>query len=60
MAVNENLSRIYGERNDETVDLERMVNRWSLDYYLFSALQAFRDGRYDDFCQIRDIIQSKF
>uniref|UniRef100_A0A3B3RWR8 Telomeric repeat binding factor 2 n=1 Tax=Paramormyrops kingsleyae TaxID=1676925 RepID=A0A3B3RWR8_9TELE len=46
------------ERNDETVDLERMVNRWSLDYYLFSALQAFRDGRYDDFSQIRDIIQN--
>ncbi|XP_023666917.2 telomeric repeat binding factor a [Paramormyrops kingsleyae] len=58
MAVNENLSRICGQRNDETVDLERMVNRWSLDYYLFSALQAFRDGRYDDFSQIRDIIQN--
>ncbi|XP_048829224.1 telomeric repeat binding factor a [Brienomyrus brachyistius] len=58
MAVNENVSRIYGQRNDEIVDLDRVVNRWSLDYYLFSAQQAFRDGQYDDFCQIRDIIQN--
>uniref|UniRef100_A0A8C9TWU9 Uncharacterized protein n=1 Tax=Scleropages formosus TaxID=113540 RepID=A0A8C9TWU9_SCLFO len=35
-----------------------IVNRWNVDYYVYCALESFRDGQYTDFCQIRDILQS--
>ncbi|KAG7454499.1 hypothetical protein MATL_G00260420 [Megalops atlanticus] len=37
--------------------LDCIISRWNVDYYIFSALNSFRDGRYTDFCQFRDILQ---
>ncbi|XP_066570215.1 telomeric repeat binding factor a isoform X2 [Amia ocellicauda] len=39
-------------------DLESVVTRWVVDYYVHCALGAFRDGLYKDFCEIRDVLQS--
>uniref|UniRef100_W5LZH0 Telomeric repeat binding factor 2 n=1 Tax=Lepisosteus oculatus TaxID=7918 RepID=W5LZH0_LEPOC len=37
-------------------DSEPVVTRWVVDYYVYLALRAFRDGRCEDFSQIRDIL----
>ncbi|XP_043937848.1 telomeric repeat-binding factor 2 isoform X2 [Protopterus annectens] len=37
---------------------EELVNTWVLKFYLLAGLQSFREGRYQDFQQIRDIIQA--
>ncbi|MBN3316636.1 TERF2 factor, partial [Atractosteus spatula] len=39
-------------------DSEPVVTRWVVDYYVYLALRAFRDGRCEDFSQIRDILQN--
>ncbi|KAJ7999393.1 hypothetical protein DPEC_G00193940 [Dallia pectoralis] len=38
-------------------DLERVVNRWILDYYIFLAVDNFKNEQYRDFCEIRDVLQ---
>nr|ACI69698.1 Telomeric repeat-binding factor 2 [Salmo salar] len=42
---------------DRGPDVECVVNRWTVDYYISVALEAFRNEQYPDFCQIRDILQ---
>ncbi|KAK6293987.1 hypothetical protein J4Q44_G00348170 [Coregonus suidteri] len=32
-------------------------NRWMVDYYISVAFDTFRNERYTDFCEIRDILQ---
>uniref|UniRef100_A0AAY4EW69 Telomere repeat-binding factor dimerisation domain-containing protein n=1 Tax=Denticeps clupeoides TaxID=299321 RepID=A0AAY4EW69_9TELE len=39
---------------------EALLNRWNLDFYLSKALDAFRKDEYTEFCEIRNILQSKF
>ncbi|XP_036376274.1 telomeric repeat binding factor a isoform X2 [Megalops cyprinoides] len=51
LEIHENGAEIASSR------LDCIISRWNVDYYIFSALNAFRDGRYTDFCQFRDILQ---
>ncbi|XP_062276857.1 telomeric repeat binding factor a [Scomber scombrus] len=39
-------------------DVESIVNRWLVDYYLFLATELFKNEEYSDFCEIRDVLQS--
>lgn len=40
-------------------EVESTVNRFTLDYYMSLALELFKNEQYDDFCGIRDVIESK-
>ncbi|XP_072236413.1 telomeric repeat binding factor a [Leuresthes tenuis] len=46
--------------NDETEcsQHEHVVNRWLVDYYSFLALNFFQNERNDDFCAVRNILDS--
>ncbi|XP_040891421.1 telomeric repeat-binding factor 2-like [Toxotes jaculatrix] len=44
--------------NSQQTDYESIVNRWLVDYYFFLAVDAFKKERYDDFCGIRDVLNS--
>uniref|UniRef100_A0A8D1STV2 Telomeric repeat-binding factor n=2 Tax=Sus scrofa TaxID=9823 RepID=A0A8D1STV2_PIG len=46
------------ERGAGEARLEEAVNRWVLKFYFHEALRAFRGSRYEDFRQIRDIMQA--
>ncbi|XP_061085700.1 telomeric repeat binding factor a isoform X2 [Conger conger] len=39
-------------------DVDCTINGWCVDYYTFTAVNAFRNGDYGDFCKIRDVLQS--
>ncbi|XP_026233802.1 telomeric repeat binding factor a isoform X2 [Anabas testudineus] len=43
--------------NNEQTELESIVNRWIVDYYVLRALESFRKDQYEDFCNARDILQ---
>ncbi|XP_039980258.1 telomeric repeat binding factor a [Xiphias gladius] len=43
--------------NGQQSDLESIVNRWLVDYYLFLALESFKKDQYADFCDIRDVLE---
>lgn len=47
------------ERGAGEAQLEEAVNRWVLKFYFHEALRAFRSSRYEDFRQIRDIMQGE-
>uniref|UniRef100_A0A4X1SGC4 Telomeric repeat-binding factor 2 n=1 Tax=Sus scrofa TaxID=9823 RepID=A0A4X1SGC4_PIG len=47
------------ERGAGEARLEEAVNRWVLKFYFHEALRAFRGSRYEDFRQIRDIMQGE-
>lgn len=47
------------ERGAGEARLEEAVNRWVLKFYFHEALRAFRSSRYQDFRQIRDIMQGE-
>uniref|UniRef100_A0A667X885 Uncharacterized protein n=1 Tax=Myripristis murdjan TaxID=586833 RepID=A0A667X885_9TELE len=36
---------------------ESIVNRWIVDYYLFLAIELFKNEQYSDFCGVRDILE---
>uniref|UniRef100_A0A3B4TC39 Telomeric repeat binding factor 2 n=1 Tax=Seriola dumerili TaxID=41447 RepID=A0A3B4TC39_SERDU len=38
--------------------VEGIVNRWLVDYYLFLALESFKNEQYADFCGIRRVLNS--
>ncbi|RXM29548.1 Telomeric repeat-binding factor 2 [Acipenser ruthenus] len=50
-------TRGIGQDQDQSLGTEKVVARWVIDYYVYSAMAAFRDGLYEDFCQIRDVVQ---
>ncbi|KAK6477201.1 telomeric repeat-binding factor 2-like [Huso huso] len=50
-------TRGIGQGQVKSLSPEKVVARWIIDYYVYSAMAAFRDGLYEDFCQIRDIVQ---
>ncbi|KAM9860450.1 telomeric repeat binding factor a isoform 2-T2 [Aulostomus maculatus] len=50
MAAKENLK--------DLTDVESVVNRWVVDYYLSLALDLFKNNQYSEFCEIRDILAS--
>ncbi|XP_023153830.2 telomeric repeat binding factor a isoform X1 [Amphiprion ocellaris] len=44
--------------NNDKTDVESIVNRWLVDYYIFRSLDAFKKGRYQDFCGLREVLNS--
>ena len=49
-----------GTWTSQQTEVESIVNRWLVDYYLFLALEAFKNEKYDDFCKIRDLLDCKW
>ncbi|XP_041078067.1 telomeric repeat-binding factor 2-like isoform X2 [Polyodon spathula] len=45
-------TRSIGQGQVQSLGPEKVVARWVLDYYVYSAMAAFRDGSYDDFYMI--------
>ncbi|XP_056268335.1 telomeric repeat-binding factor 2-like isoform X2 [Pseudoliparis swirei] len=39
-------------------EVEATVNRWIVDYYSFLAFELFKNGKYAEFCDVRDLIHS--
>ncbi|CAL8381207.1 unnamed protein product [Arctogadus glacialis] len=37
--------------------LECIVNRWLVDYYFFLAIDAVRNDKYSEFCEVRDVLE---
>uniref|UniRef100_A0A8C4NZZ0 Uncharacterized protein n=1 Tax=Dicentrarchus labrax TaxID=13489 RepID=A0A8C4NZZ0_DICLA len=44
--------------NSNQTDVEYVVNRWVVDYYLCLALELFQKQQYEDFRGIRDVLNS--
>nr|XP_061820352.1 telomeric repeat-binding factor 2-like isoform X2 [Nerophis lumbriciformis] len=38
-------------------ETESIVNRWIVDYYVSLAMETFRSDQYEDFCEIRNVIE---
>ncbi|XP_046898416.1 telomeric repeat binding factor a isoform X2 [Hypomesus transpacificus] len=57
MAANENMEGDVTNSGGNMI-VESVINRWIVDYYTSVALCAFRNGKYRDFCEIRDILQN--
>ncbi|XP_029904316.1 telomeric repeat binding factor a isoform X2 [Myripristis murdjan] len=54
MAANE----VVGKNgNKQPTHDESIVNRWIVDYYLFLAIELFKNEQYSDFCGVRDILE---
>lgn len=49
MAANESINIDQGE-------VEKVVNRWLVDYYFSLAVEFFRNQQHRDFCAIRDVL----
>ncbi|KAM7423863.1 hypothetical protein PAMA_000294 [Pampus argenteus] len=43
--------------NSHQTNVESIVNRWLVDYYLFLSMELFKNEQYSDFCDIRDVLQ---
>ncbi|XP_034413245.1 telomeric repeat binding factor a [Cyclopterus lumpus] len=39
-------------------EVEASVNRWIVDYYSFLALELFKNQKYAEFCDVRDLLHS--
>ncbi|KAF4079655.1 hypothetical protein AMELA_G00180640 [Ameiurus melas] len=37
---------------------EQIINRWSFDFYVFKAFEAFRNEDYESFMELRNLIES--
>ncbi|XP_067449639.1 telomeric repeat binding factor a isoform X2 [Thunnus thynnus] len=44
--------------NSHQTDVESIVNRWLVDYYVFLSTEFFKNEQYSDFCGIRDVLES--
>ncbi|XP_078257905.1 telomeric repeat binding factor a [Rhinoraja longicauda] len=49
-------SQTSGGAKADLRNLERTVNHWILEFNFHYALQAFRDGEYEEFCTILNVI----
>lgn len=49
-------SQTSGGAKTDLRNLERTANHWILEFNFHCALQAFRDGEYEDFYAILDVI----
>lgn len=45
--------------NARSLSDEQIINRWGFDYYVFKALNAFRDADYTAFTHFTSIIESE-
>ena len=52
MAANESV-------NSQPKEVETIVNRWLVDYYVSLALELFEKELYADFSEVRTVIDSK-
>lgn len=52
MAANESV-------NSQPTELEAIVNRWLVDYYVSLAQELFEKELYADFIDVRTVIDSK-
>ena len=39
------------------LQMECIVNRWLVDYYFFLAIDAVRNDKYSEFCEVRDVLE---
>lgn len=53
MAANESV-------NSQPTELEAIVNRWLVDYYVSLAQELFEKELYADFIDVRTVIDSKW
>ena len=53
MAANESV-------NSQPKEVETIVNRWLVDYYVSLALELFEKELYADFSEVRTVIDSKW
>ncbi|XP_008287111.1 telomeric repeat binding factor a isoform X2 [Stegastes partitus] len=44
--------------NNDKSDVESIVNRWLVDYYVFRAMDMFKKEDYEGFCGVRDVLKS--
>ncbi|KAK5624210.1 hypothetical protein CRENBAI_000028 [Crenichthys baileyi] len=44
--------------NTNLVEVEKVVNRWIVDYYFSLAVEFFKTHQYADFCAARDILDT--
>ncbi|KAM9766128.1 telomeric repeat binding factor a [Menidia menidia] len=44
--------------NNDQTNYEHVVNRWLVDYYSFLAVKFFKNEQYEDFCNVRNILDS--
>ncbi|KAF5898829.1 telomeric repeat-binding factor 2, partial [Clarias magur] len=44
--------------NSKRLSDEQIINRWSFDFYVSKAFEAFRNEDYDSFTQLRNLIES--
>lgn len=49
-----------GSVNNQQSSVESVVNRWIVDYYVFRALESFKNDDYADFCSIRDVLEGDY
>lgn len=42
--------------NSYQAEVESIVNRWLVDYYVFLSVELFKNEQYLDFCAIRDVL----
>ncbi|XP_012723422.2 telomeric repeat binding factor a isoform X2 [Fundulus heteroclitus] len=47
-----------GSRNINQGAIEKVVNRWLVDYYFSLAVEFFRNHQRDDFCAIRELLDA--
>lgn len=44
--------------NNPQTQVESIVNRWLVDYYVSLAIEFFKNEQYSDFCAIRDVLHN--
>ncbi|KAF7656957.1 hypothetical protein LDENG_00034030 [Lucifuga dentata] len=42
--------------NTEQTDVESVISRWLVDYYVSLSIELFKKGLYSDFCAVRNIL----
>ncbi|XP_043961936.1 telomeric repeat binding factor a [Gambusia affinis] len=47
-----------GSVNIDQVEVEKVVNRWLVEYYFSLTVELFKNQQYADFCAIRDVLDA--
>ncbi|XP_017350028.1 telomeric repeat binding factor a isoform X1 [Ictalurus punctatus] len=46
------------KNSNKQLSHEQIINRWSFDFYIFKAFEAFRNEDYESFIELRNLIES--
>lgn len=46
--------------NSDLVSVERVVNRWIVDYNLSLALELFKKQQFEDFNEVRNVLSGRW